>query len=402
MKDIKKTAIFGGTFNPPHIGHRAMLEYIAARPEIFKILIMPAKTPPHKAFDTLSVEHRVNMCRLAFEGVKKSEICLEELSIKGKSYTVNTLKSLRQKGIQNPALVIGADSLVNFHKWYNYVDILYLAELYVFGRDGISNEQIIAAKQNLENLGAKITLLDICPPTISSSNIRAAFLNNENISEFLNPLVLKYIKEHSLYKGEIMEPVFVGKGILYREEFAEYVDILKKRLSEKRFFHSLAVAKEALRLAEKYGCDTKKAFLAGLLHDICKDDEPNLQLQLLDEFGIILGNVEKNARKLWHAMAGAVYIKEKLKLNDFEIISAVRYHTTARANMSLLEKILYLADFTSEDRDYPGADDMRKAVDVSIEHAMREALIFTVVDLTERGMPVHSDTMDAYREIVKN
>ena len=198
-----------------------------------------------------------------------------------------------------------------------------------------------------------------------------------------------------------MEPVFVSKGIKYRADFENYVEILKKRLTPKRFFHSLAVAKEALRLAEKYGADTKKAFLAGLLHDICKDDEPNLQLQLLSEFGIILDTVEKNARKLWHARAGAVYLKEKLGISDDEIISAVRYHTTARANMSLLEKILYLADFTSEDRDYSGVEDMRIAVDISLEHAMSEALIFTVVDLGEKGMPIHADTLDAYREVVK-
>ena len=198
-----------------------------------------------------------------------------------------------------------------------------------------------------------------------------------------------------------MEPVFVGKGIEYRKEFENHVQILKERLSEKRFFHSLAVAKEALRLAEKYGCDTKDAFLAGLLHDICKDDEPNLQLQILSEFGIILDTVEKNARKLWHSRAGAVYIKEKLGINNEEIISAVRYHTTAKANMTLLQKILYLADFTSEDRDYSGVEDMRKAVDVSLEYAMKEALIFTVVDLMEKGMAIHKDTMEAYREIVK-
>lgn len=198
-----------------------------------------------------------------------------------------------------------------------------------------------------------------------------------------------------------MEPIFLSKGIEYRKEFDNYVKILEERLSKKRFFHSLAVAKEALRLAEKYGADTKKAFLAGLLHDICKDDAPNLQLQLFSEFGIILDTVEKNARKLWHAIAGAAYIKENLKLDDADIISAVRYHTTARKGMTLLEKILYLADFTSEDRDYEGVEDMRKAVDVSLEYAMREALIFTVVDLTEKGMPIHSDTMEAYRENVK-
>ena len=197
-----------------------------------------------------------------------------------------------------------------------------------------------------------------------------------------------------------MEPIFVGKGIEYRKEFDSYVLILKERLTEKRFYHSLAVAKEAYRLAEKYGCDTKKAFLAGLLHDICKDDEPNSQLQILNEFGIMIDTVTKNTRKLWHAVAGSVYLKERLQIAD-DIVSAVRYHTTAKANMSLLEKILYLADFTSEERDYPGVDDMRKAVDISLEYAMKEALVFTVVDLTEKGMAIHEDTMEAYREIVK-
>lgn len=401
MKNIKKTAIFGGTFNPPHLGHRFMVEGVAKLPEIEKVLVMPAKTPPHKSGEIVSPEHRVNMCRIAFDGVEKTEICLDELSLEGKNYTVKTLKYLRQKGIENPVWVIGADSLVNFHKWYMFEEILSLAELYVYMRQGISNESVLSAKENLEKSGAKITLLNILPPEISSSQIRQEIKNKIYNNMFLNPKVLEYIKTHSLYKDENMEPVFVGKGIDYREEFANYVEILRQRLSKKRFFHSLSVAKEALRLAEKYGADTKKSFLAGLLHDICKDDEPNLQLQLLNEFGIILDTVEKNARKLWHARAGAVYLKEKLNISDDEIISAVRYHTTAKANMSLLEKILYLADFTSEDRDYPGVEDMRKAVDVSLEYAMREALIFTVVDLTEKGMPVHNDTMEAYRVIVK-
>lgn len=198
-----------------------------------------------------------------------------------------------------------------------------------------------------------------------------------------------------------MEPTFLNNGIFLREKYNGYVTLLKGRLSEKRFYHSLAVAKEALRLAEKYGADTEKAFLAGLLHDICKDTAPNEQLQLLNEFGIILSALEKSALKLWHAVSGACYIKNVLNIQDAEVISAVRYHTTAKAGMSLLEKIIYLADFTSEDRDYEGADEMRKAVDVGLEHAMREALIFTIEDLKQKGMPVHQDTLDAYREIVK-
>lgn len=201
MNTVKKTAVFGGTFNPPHIGHRAMLEGISKLSEISKILIMPAKTPPHKSGDIVSPEHRVNMCRIAFDGVAKAEVSLDELSLEGKNYTLKTLEYLKEKGVLNPVLVIGADSLVNFHKWYCYEKILTLAELYVYGRDGILKEQLLSATENLKMTGGRITLLDICPPAVSSSEIRAAFSKKEDTSELLNPLVLEYIKEHSLYKG---------------------------------------------------------------------------------------------------------------------------------------------------------------------------------------------------------
>lgn len=199
---MQKTAIFGGTFNPPHLGHRFMLKSIAALPEIEKVLIMPSKIPPHKSGEILSAEHRVNMCKLAFDGVLKAELCLDELYLKGKSYTVNTLKHFKQKNLKNLVLVIGADSLVNFHKWYCFEEILSLAELYVYMRGGISNESIFSAKENLEKLGAKITVLDVFPPKISSTEIRQGIKNGSLNEEFLNSSVLEYITQHSLYKDE--------------------------------------------------------------------------------------------------------------------------------------------------------------------------------------------------------
>ena len=199
---MQKTAIFGGTFNPPHLGHRFMLESIATLPEFEKILVLPSKTPPHKKGEILSAEHRVKMCKIAFDGVKKAKLCLDELYLEGKSYTVNTLKSFNEKNVLNPALIIGGDSLVNFHKWYKYEEILFLAELYVYKRSGVSDELLLSAKENLEKLGGKITLLDIYPPEISSSMIREAFLKGKEPREFLNPQVLDYIRKNVLYKGE--------------------------------------------------------------------------------------------------------------------------------------------------------------------------------------------------------
>lgn len=176
--------------------------------------------------------------------------------------------------------------------------------------------------------------------------------------------------------------------------------ILQKRLNEKRYYHSLCVAQEARRLAEKYGGDSEKAYLAGLLHDITKNAPDEEHLQIFKDFGIILTDVEQNAKKLWHAMSGAVYVKNILEINDPEIIDAIRYHTTAKADMSLLAKLLYLADFTSRDRDYEDVEVIREYVDESLEKAFVYALKYSIADLVNQERAVHPDTLAAYNMAV--
>jgi nicotinate-nucleotide adenylyltransferase len=178
----------------------------------------------------------------------------------------------------------------------------------------------------------------------------------------------------------------------------QFIEIIRGRLTPKRFAHSLAVADEATRLAGRFGADMKKAHTAGLLHDILKDTDGEGQLQILHNFGILLDNVEQHAPKLWHAHAGAVFIEKVLGVEDQDLISAVRYHTTARAGMSMLEKVLYLADFTSADRDYSDVEEMRRLVDVGVEQAMEFALTFSIKELVMKRQAVHPDTMNAYNE----
>lgn len=176
--------------------------------------------------------------------------------------------------------------------------------------------------------------------------------------------------------------------------------ILKEKLNEKRYFHSLCVAEEAMRLAKKYGGDTEKCYLAGLIHDITKNATDEEHLKIFETFDIMLNCTEKNAKKLWHAMSGAAYIKYVLQIDDEEIIDAVRYHTTAKADMSLTSKILYLADFTSRDRDYEDVDVIRQKVDISLESAFIYALQYSINDLVNREKAVHIDTINAYNEAV--
>ncbi len=176
--------------------------------------------------------------------------------------------------------------------------------------------------------------------------------------------------------------------------------LLEKRLNEKRYYHSLCVADEAKRLAEKYGGDTEKCYLAGLLHDITKNAPAEEHLQIFETFGIILSDIEKNAHKLWHAMSGGGYIKYVLNITDPELLDAVRYHTTAKADMSLTAKILYLADFTSRDRDYDDVEEIRRLVDISLDGAFLYALQYSIIDLVSNKRAVHPDTIAAFNETV--
>lgn len=184
------------------------------------------------------------------------------------------------------------------------------------------------------------------------------------------------------------------------KDIEKYQLILKSRLNEKRYYHSLCVAKEAERLALKYGGDTEKCFLAGLLHDITKNSSEPEHLKLFETFGIMLSVVEKNAFKLWHAISGETYLRNVLGITDEEILDAVRYHTTAKKNMSLTAKILYLADFTSEDRDYPDVDVIRKYVDESLDKAFIYALQYSISDLINCEKAIHPDTLDAYNQSI--
>jgi nicotinate-nucleotide adenylyltransferase len=179
-----------------------------------------------------------------------------------------------------------------------------------------------------------------------------------------------------------------------------YTQHIRERLSDYRFRHSVNVSKESVRLAERYGGDVEKAELAGLLHDVMKDAGKKEQLAIIEKYGVKLNEVEQQAPKLWHAIAGAVYVKKVLRIRDKDVVNAVRYHTTARAEMTLLEKIVFIADYTSEDRDYKGVEKMRKASNVSLEYAMEEALAFDIEERADEHTAIHPDTFEAYNEIM--
>ena len=178
----------------------------------------------------------------------------------------------------------------------------------------------------------------------------------------------------------------------------QYKEILQNRLTEKRYIHSLNVADSAKELALIYGCDPEKAYTVGLVHDCCKDEPAGLQLSYILENKVELSEYELDVAKLYHAISGSIFAEKELGITDKDMLNAIRYHTTGRKGMSLLEKVVFIADFISAERDYNGVDIMREKAKRSLDEAIVEGLGFTIKDLITRNMIVHPDTVLAFND----
>ncbi len=176
----------------------------------------------------------------------------------------------------------------------------------------------------------------------------------------------------------------------------EYKDLLKSQLSEERYTHCVNVANAAIKLAKHYDCDQNKAYTAGLLHDLTKELKEKEQLDIINKYGVKLDYVSYNSKKTWHSKTAAELIKHELNISDEDIINSISYHTTARANMSKLEKIVYIADLISDDRDYKDVEYVRSLAFESLDKCLLFCLEYTIKNLVERKSLIAVDTFDAY------
>ena len=183
--------------------------------------------------------------------------------------------------------------------------------------------------------------------------------------------------------------------------YEEYIELIKNTLSDYRFNHSMCVANRAKELAIKHGADENKAYLAGILHDVTKEMPNEEQIALIEKYDRKLTYVEKGNHRVFHQMSGAVYVKYVLGIDDEEIVNGIRYHTTGRENMTLFEMLIYLADFTSEDRNYPDVDIMRKKTDENLYSAMLYSLTYTIKSVVSENRFLHPDTLNCYDYILE-
>lgn len=389
-----KIGIYGGTYNPPHLGHLTAARAVFDMLGLDRLLLIPAGMPPHKTMPSGSptADQRLEMTRLAAEqlGLGQRVQTLDmELRREGKSYTADTLEILKQQYPEDELwLLMGTDMFLTLQAWHCPEKILSLAGIAAFGRTEADTEELFAVQREYLSKtypGARIFTLTIPGVVdISSTELREKLVKGTG-EQYLSPAVYGYILRHGLYNtGADL------KNLTLPQLRAAALSYLKN----KRIPHVLGTEQEAVRLAERYGADVEKARVAALLHDCTKKLNMEEQLTLCEQYGIELDALEQKALKLLHAKTGAEIARDVFGVDD-EIYRAIWWHTTGHANMTLLEKIIYLADYMEPTRDFPGVEDLRKACYEDLDKGLLLGLEMSIEEMTAMGNPVHHATVEA-------
>ena len=392
-----KIGIYGGTFDPIHRGHLTAAKAVRDALGLNKLLLVVDSIPPHKELpaDSAGNEDRLAMTELATAELGKwAEVSDIELRRQGKSYTSDTLRQLKAMYPDDELwLIVGSDMFLSFHTWHEPEVIASLAGIAAVSRLEENEDDAFAAqKKHLEAAyGAHIvTVKNPNVIEVSSTEVREALSRGEGRA-YLSDAVYGYIARKHLY-GTHAE--------LKHLTVDELRPIAMSFLKPKRMPHVLGTEQEAVRLARQYGADVTKAQIAALLHDCTKKLNRDEQLALCAHYGIVPDPLERQTLKLLHAKTGAAVARDLFGVDD-DIYNAIYWHTTGKADMTVLEKVIYMADYVEPNRVFDGVDDLRDAVHTDLDMGLLMGLQDSIEEMTERGNPVHYRTVEA-KEYLEN
>ena len=376
-------AVYGGSFNPPHLGHReAVITTLEAlKPDL--LLIIPDHEPPHKEMEEGSPtpEQRLELCRLTFGDLDRVEISSLELERNGKSYTYDTVLELQERYPDaRLTLIVGTDMILTFEEWYHFEYLLAHCRLAAMARDFEDEEKLREAAGHLRSCyGAEIILLDHAPLPMSSTELRG-MLRIRLGAEDIHPDAYAAIIRYRFYDA--------APELSWLREQAYAM------LDERRIAHVAGCESEAIELARRWGEDPETAAEAGILHDITKRLSHEEQLNLCEKYAIICDSAERVTPKLLHAKTGAAVARERFGVRD-AVYEAIRWHTTGKPDMTLLEKIIYLADYIEPTRDFPGVDTLRELAYEDLDRALLLGLQMTIEEVRSHGEEPYIDTLTA-------
>ena len=304
----------------------------------------------------------------------------------GVSYTFQTVSELKERYPDAELiLLMGSDMFLCFDQWKQPDDILKNVELGVFYRGSKGEKTAVAEnKTKLEQRGAKIRLVENDIVDISSTQLRR-MLAFHCAGPFLSPGVAAYIREHGLYDMNAQ-----WKNL----PMAELEQVVIRLLNPNRVAHVLGCRDTAVALAKRWGADVTDAARAGILHDITKALDGPLQLTVCAEYGKILGEFSRKYPRTLHALTGSM-VAERIFGENEAVVSAIRSHTTGKADMNLLETIIYVADYMEPNRSFPGVEKLRELAFSDLTAALKLGLEMTLEHLKEQGNEVSPESREA-------
>ena len=385
---MERIGIYGGSFNPPHIGHIQAAKQAVEALHLDKLLIIPAGVAPHKQMpeNSPTSQHRLDMLRLSLADCPNIEVSDLELKREGPSYTYETIRQLREQYPEDCLILfMGTDMFLSIDTWKHSEIILENSTLGVFYRGDKGEQQAIEAKRTeLEARGIRVEVVQNVAIPISSTQMRR-LLAFRCAGAFLPEGVLDYIREHRLYDTRAD-----WKNLPMDRLEKVVVSLLKP----KRVAHVLGCRDTAVELAKHWGADVTDAARAGILHDITKAIDGPLQLTLCEAYGKILSDFSRRYPKTLHALTGSLVAKRIFGENE-AVVSAIEHHTTGKADMNLLEKIIYVADYMEPNRDFPGVEKLRELAFSDIDAALKLGLEMTLEHLKRQGAEVSPASRDA-------
>lgn len=335
-----RIGIIGGTFNPIHIGHLIIAQNAVSQYHLDRILFIPTGRSPHK--DDSYIEesaHRLEMVRLAIRNNPDFYFSAMEINAPQTSYTYLTLQELsRQYPEWELYFIMGADSLDYLEEWRHPEIICSLATILVSIRDNLNIDDIRSRADVLSRrYGAKIKPIITPNVSVSSRDIRNRVQNHKPIRYLVPAEVEAYIESHNLYQEQ--------NNSMNNEELQKIKKNLKKELDKNRYEHTLGVMYTAGCLAMAHGASLEQAQLAGLLHDCAKCVPNDKKIKICEKNNIPITEVERDNPVLLHAKVGAFLAKEDYGVENEEVLHAIAVHTTGVPDMSILDKILFIADY---------------------------------------------------------
>ncbi len=334
MGGRERIGIFGGTFDPIHVVHLKAARAALEQARLDRVLFVVSARPPHKRDDTVaSPEDRLALVRAATAGELRFEVSDAEFHRDGPSYTHDTLAQIaREHPGAELFLIIGDDSFAEFPSWRDPRAILAHAKLLVVPRPG--KDPTAPAWMD-----GQYQILDFHETDVSSTEVRRRIARNEPISGWVSAPVEAMIRDRQLY---VEEPVSFDTP-----RADEFVALLRERLPEKTFRHTVSVARTMLDVADDAGITREQAVTAGLLHDLCKAMKPAELAERAKAFGVTQYLDNPN---LLHGPVAAEECRRSLGVTDEEVLDAIRWHTTGRAEWGRVGRALFYADFSEPRR----------------------------------------------------